>query len=207
MTVRQMELFVRIYELKNLTRAAESMYMTQSAVTQNLKKMEDELGVQLFDRSGRQFAPSKAGDGFYLHIKRILAEYDKALTELAKNGEHLSFHYFRSPSSAVSDRIMAAFWKIDPHLIIDQFDSNIYDLMDTDRWDTGVLYLAEEENVNAPDIKCCDAAAMHHVLLMREDNRLSKLDAVSPEDLEGETVWVRMTGSSVLNTWKTHWHS
>lgn len=194
MTIRQMELFARVYELRNLTRAAEAMYMTQSAVTQNLKKMEDELGVTLFERSSRQFVPSAAGDGFYLHVKRILAEYDSALSELVQDGEHLSFHYFRSASSSVSDRIIAAFWQIDPNLIIDQADSSVYELMDTASWSSGILYLAEEEIINDNRIKCFEAAEMQHVLMMREDNRLSQKGSVRPEDLEGETIWVRMSG-------------
>ncbi len=61
MTIRQMELFAQVYERRNLTRAAEALYMTQSAVTQNLKKMEEELGIQLFERVNRRLQPSPAG--------------------------------------------------------------------------------------------------------------------------------------------------
>ncbi len=64
MTIRQLELFSVVYEVQNLTRAAEVLYMTQSAVSQNLKKMEEELGVQLFERSNRQNAPTRAGESF-----------------------------------------------------------------------------------------------------------------------------------------------
>ena len=52
MTIRQMELFCLVYELRNLTQAAGHLYMTQSAVTQNLQKIEEELGARLFDERG-----------------------------------------------------------------------------------------------------------------------------------------------------------
>ena len=75
MTIRQLELFVQVYELRNLTRAAESLYMTQSAATQNLKKTEEELGIRLFERSNRQVVPTQAGDRFYQHARKIITEY------------------------------------------------------------------------------------------------------------------------------------
>ena len=101
MTIRQMELFAQVYERRNLTRAAEALYMTQSAVTQNLKKMEEELGIQLFERVNRRLQPSLAGERFYQHAKRILDEYEKTLAELASSGEQMSLYFttFSPPRS------------------------------------------------------------------------------------------------------------
>ena len=76
-------------------------------ITQNLKKMEEELGVSLFERSGRQLIPSQGGDSFYRHAKRILEEYRSSLSELSVIGEHLSFYYYAMPSSAIKDRVLA----------------------------------------------------------------------------------------------------
>ena len=101
MTIRQLELFSVVYEVQNLTRAAEVLYMTQSAVSQNLKKMEEELGVQLFERSNRQIIPSRAGESFYHYVKRILEDYRAAQEAIKQEDEHLSFYYYAFPSSVV----------------------------------------------------------------------------------------------------------
>ena len=61
MTIRQMELFSVVCETRNLTRAAEILFMTQSAVSQNLKKVNEEHDVQLFERGNRKNDPTSAG--------------------------------------------------------------------------------------------------------------------------------------------------
>ncbi len=191
MTLRQIELFTLVYERRNLTRAGEALYMTQSAVTQNLKKMEEELGVPLFERGNRQMLPSPAGDSFYAHAKRILAEYRNSLSDLSAIGEHLSFYYYSMPSSAIKDRVVAAFWEIDPFLRIEQFDSRFFELMDNARWIPGALYLVPEEFIQDPEIHAVEAARVQHYILMRETHRLRGKPVICPEDLAGETLFLR----------------
>ena len=162
--------------------------MTQSAVTQNLQKMEDELGIQLFERGKKQFVPSEAGESLYLHGKRILEEYDHALKDLYGLGEHLSVCYFAMPSSALKDKVIGTFWKIDPSLIIDQIDCKLADLWDNSKWIPGFVYLVSEEFIRNPDIQSYDIGTVQHYLIMREDHRLREKSRVKPEDLEGETL-------------------
>lgn len=196
MTLRQLELFSLIYELRNLTRAAESLYMTQSAATQNLKKMEEELGVRLFERDKRQILPSPAGERFYGHARQILAEYRDSLAELAGLGEQLRFYYYEMPSSAIKDRVIAAFWALDPYLEIEQFDCRITELTDNSHWTPGALYLVPEEFIQDPEIRTVEAAAVQHHILMRENHPLSRKSRLRPEDLEGETILLRSRKSN-----------
>ena len=191
MTIRQMELFAQVYERRNLTRAAEALYMTQSAVTQNLKKMEEELGVQFFERSSHRLVPTRAGECFYRHARRILDEYEKTLAELASSGEQMSLYYYDMLSAAIKDRVVAAFWELDPFLRIDLFDCRFTELLDNSRWTPGALYLIPEEFIQDPAIRWVEAAAVRHVILMRENSRLSGMSVIRPEDLEGETLLLR----------------
>ncbi len=191
MTLRQIELFTLVYELRNLTRAAELLYMTQSAVTQNLKKVEEELGVRLFERSGRQLRPSQSGDSFYRHAKRILEEYRTALSEFSAVGEHLSFYYYATPSSVIKDRVLSSFWKLDPFLQVDHFDCRFFELLDNARWTPGALYLVPEEFISDPEIRSVKAAEVQHYIIMRENHRLRGRSVIYPEDLAGETLLLR----------------
>ncbi|UZP67165.1 LysR family transcriptional regulator [Desulfovibrio mangrovi] len=71
--------FVAVAETLNFTRAAEAVHKTQSAVSQQIKKLESDLGVQLFDRSGRAVRLTSTGDTFLPHARRILKAHDEAL--------------------------------------------------------------------------------------------------------------------------------
>ena len=187
MTIRQMELFVQVYELRNLTRAAESLYMTQSAATQNLKKTEEELGLRLFERSNRQVVPTQAGDRFYQHARKIITEYKNSLQDLASLGEELTVCYFDMPSSAIKDSVISAFWAIDPYLKIIQMDCRMPELLNKP-WIPGRLYLVPEEFIHDPDVRSIEAAAVRHFIIMQKNHRMRTKDEISPEDLEGETI-------------------
>ena len=67
MDLRQIQYIVAIAEENNITRAAEKLYITQSALNQQLLKLEKELGVQLFHRSRTDWHPTEAGE---IYLKR-----------------------------------------------------------------------------------------------------------------------------------------
>ena len=187
MTIRQMELFVQAYELRNLTRAAESLYMTQSAATQNLKKTEEELGILLLGRNNRQIVPTQAGDRFYQHAKKIIAEYKNSLQDLASLGEELTVCFCDMPSSAIKDSVISAFWAIDPYLKIIQIACRMPELLNKP-WIPGRLYLVPEEFIHDPAVRSTEASAVRHYVIMQKNHRLHTKDEIRPEDLEGETI-------------------
>jgi LysR family transcriptional regulator of gallate degradation len=78
MDLRQLRYFVAVYEHGNLSRAAEDIPISQPALTRSIKMLEDELGVELFERHARGAAPTPAGERFFHHAKSILAECARA---------------------------------------------------------------------------------------------------------------------------------
>lgn len=81
MTDRQLMGFLSIVEKKSFTAAAEAMYISQSALSQQIHSMERQLGFVLFDRSKRQPALTEAGRSFYQHAEKIRQLYDHAMAE------------------------------------------------------------------------------------------------------------------------------
>ena len=70
---RQLRVFLEVANQGSVTRAAEALHLTVPAVSMQIKEIESQVGLQLFDRSGRTLSLSTAGEYFVVHAKRMLA--------------------------------------------------------------------------------------------------------------------------------------
>jgi DNA-binding transcriptional LysR family regulator len=70
---RQLRVFLEVAQLGSVTRAAQALHLTPPAVSMQIKEIESQVGLQLFDRSGRTLSLSTAGEYFVVHAKRLLA--------------------------------------------------------------------------------------------------------------------------------------
>lgn len=73
MELRQLEYFVAVAEEANFTRAAERVHISQSGVSAQIRRLEDELGVTLFDRAARAATLTDAGSAALPHARAALA--------------------------------------------------------------------------------------------------------------------------------------
>lgn len=89
MELRQLNTFRTVASTLNFTRAAEVLNYVPSNVTMQIKALEDELGVRLFDRLGKQLALTTAGKRFLTHIQIVLNKLDEARSDVHDN-ENLS---------------------------------------------------------------------------------------------------------------------
>src|SRR5574339_640166 len=64
MELRQLRYFIKSAELLNFTEAAHALYISQSTLSQQIKQLEDELGIPLFDRIGKRVRLTEAGSQF-----------------------------------------------------------------------------------------------------------------------------------------------
>ena len=71
MELRYLDIFCRVFEKKSFSRAAESLYLTQPTISAHIKSLEEDLGIRLFDRLGRQVLPTKGGELLYTYAKKI----------------------------------------------------------------------------------------------------------------------------------------
>lgn len=72
MDLKQLEYIIKIAEENNITKAAEKLFITQSALNQQLLKLEKELGTQLFVRSRSNWHLTKAGEIYVENAKKIV---------------------------------------------------------------------------------------------------------------------------------------
>ena len=74
MRLEQLRSLAAIVRQGSFTRAAEQLFLTQPSLSQQIRQLETELGVELLDRSGRSVTLTQAGEQLYPRIARMLAE-------------------------------------------------------------------------------------------------------------------------------------
>lgn len=82
MDLRQLGYLVALAEEGNFTRAAASVHVAQPALSQQIRRLEDELGLALVERTTRRVALTEAGGLLVVRARRILAELEAASAEL-----------------------------------------------------------------------------------------------------------------------------
>src|SRR6059036_2030233 len=83
MDTRQLAAFCAVVERKSFSQAAERLGVTQPAVSLQIRSLEQRLGRQLLDRSGRRVVPTEAGLKLYASAQKLLALEESLLEEVA----------------------------------------------------------------------------------------------------------------------------
>lgn len=86
MSLVQLEYFVAIAEEKNLTRAAHKLRISQPPLTRQLRRLEEELGTPLFDRTPKGMTLLPSGQRLLARAKQILALVSESVRELQTHG-------------------------------------------------------------------------------------------------------------------------
>ena len=79
---RSLKYLLAVAECSSFTRAAESLFVSQPALSQQIKQLEEQVGVQLLERSGRHVHLTDAGELYVRHVERALAEINAASVAL-----------------------------------------------------------------------------------------------------------------------------
>ena len=86
MEIRQLQYFVAIAEQENFTRAAEQLYIAQSALSRRMRELEAELGVRLFDRHLRGAALTAEGRELLDQARYLLRGFEQLRSNMSKSG-------------------------------------------------------------------------------------------------------------------------
>ena len=97
MDIRQLRYFVKVVELKNITAAADALFIAQPSLSQHMANLENELGVTLLDRSVHGSKATAVGELLYRHAKTILRQIEDAQAAI------------RSESDAPTGRVAIGF--------------------------------------------------------------------------------------------------
>ena len=82
MDIRQLRHVVAVAEERSFTRAAERLHISQPGLSRSVRDLERQLGVEIFDRSGRQIELTAAGRRTVIEARRAVLAFDTAVQEI-----------------------------------------------------------------------------------------------------------------------------
>ena len=136
MLLRQMRYFVTIVDCNSFTEAAEQCYISQSAISQQIRSLERELGVELIHRQNRRFTVTPAGEYFYAQCKAILQQVQEVIRETKRLGSgaqlQLRIGYLRCYSGLELHQAIAEFSQLYQEVeihIVNGTHEELYDLL------------------------------------------------------------------------------
>jgi DNA-binding transcriptional LysR family regulator len=185
MDIYQIRYFLAIVETGGFTKAAERLFVSQPSLSVGIKKLEQELGVTLFERGGRRSVLTPAGQFFLTKAQSILTDYQDVLRELKtfKTQPVLRLGLLRTMRMSSFARLIGAFRQAYPHVAIDLQDGGAVDLQarlaagELDLLITGLDEI--ETNGNSLPLfrqRIAVAVADTHPLAGRKSLRLNELD-------------------------------
>ena len=84
--LRQMQYFYAVVRTGSFTEAAEECFISQSAISQQIKALESDLGVKLLVRKNRSFHLTKAGEYLYQKSGQLLEDFEQVKNETIRIG-------------------------------------------------------------------------------------------------------------------------
>ena len=123
MLLKQMKYFIAVVDYNSFTEAAEQMFISQSAISQQIQALERELGVELIKRENRRFHLTAAGEYFYRHSRGLLEEVENLRQETIRLGQDhelkLRVGYLRCYSGLELRQAIVEFSELYPEVSID----------------------------------------------------------------------------------------
>ena len=120
--IRHLQTFCRVADLRNFSKAADDLFLTQPTVSGHILSLEQSLGLRLLDRTGREAQLTKGGAILYEYASKILACRKEALNALSEFSQgiqgELSLGASTIPGEYVLPRLLGDFKKDYPRLAV-----------------------------------------------------------------------------------------
>ena len=198
MELRQLEYFQMASRLKNITRAAERLRVSQPNITVAIKKLEAELGIQLFDRSQKQLSLTPEGAVFLNRIELALRNIQDAILEV-NDYKQLQKGTIKIgiPSmigSYLFPKIFSSFQRHHSHLDIYLYEEGsvaIRELLERDELDFGIVILSNASQ----NLQRLPMSTSQIVACVPESHPLAEKKSISVADMENTDLIMLKEGS------------
>ncbi|WDF53478.1 LysR substrate-binding domain-containing protein [Mucilaginibacter sp. KACC 22063] len=202
MEIRQLSYFVKAAELLHFTEAAAAVYITQSTLSQQIKLLEQELGLPLFDRLGKQVRLTEAGKVFLTHARRILLNVEKGKQAIADLNNLVTGELRIGVTYAFTSLILPVlpvFTKRYPSVKIN-LEYGAPEILENKLKQSELdLILAFHNQNNDPDFDLQPLSKSDIVMVVSKKNPLAKLGSISLKDILSRNLILPAKGFSSRN--------
>lgn len=187
MLLRQMRYFISVVENNSFTEAAEQEFVSQSAISQQIQSLENELGTELLKRQHRKFRLTAAGEYFYRESRQLLSQIDRMMAETRRIGNddeaHLEIGYLQVYGGQVLHQVIAQFSEIYPEVTIDLINGTHEELYQELLQKSVNLVLSDQRRAFSPDYVNFELIQPTTSVEISSRNPLSKKTILDVNDL------------------------
>jgi DNA-binding transcriptional LysR family regulator len=190
MELRHLRYFITVAEELNFSRAAERLHMAQPPLSQQIRTLEVELGVQLFERGKRPLQLTHAGQAFLKEARLVLAQVEQAahIAQQASRGEigRLAIGFNSSVIQSVLPQVLHQFRSQFPkiELSLSELDSQIQiQQLHTSQIDCGFLHVQQQ---NEDGLDFFSVLKEPLVVALSSNHPLSACECISLKSLAQE---------------------
>lgn len=193
-----LRVFVKVAQLNSFTRAAEELHMTQPAVSQYIKTLEQIIGAQLLERNNKFVRLTKAGEIVYQHAREILGLYTR-MQSMVEDIMHVasgplsigaSYTFGEYVLPTVIAQLTKQYPLIKPSIIIGN-TAEIAQSVSNRVLDVGIV----EGECNHDRLRTYSFAVDWMYIIASSDHPLAHKDKITLMDLKRENWIIRETGS------------
>ncbi|VBB09518.1 transcription regulator hth lysr [Lucifera butyrica] len=146
MDIEQLRYFLAVSRYRNMTLAAEHLYISQSSLSKHIVQLEEEVGLKLFDRNERTLRLNSAGHEFFSFAEELVAKHGVMMRKMQQYRQpdegHLTLGSIPIMSQYDIHRAIAAFAKQYPDITIQTFEEkgdHIVKMLDEELLDLAVV--------------------------------------------------------------------
>ena len=198
MELRQLEYFQMASRLKNITRAAQRLRVSQPNITVAIKKLEAELGVQLFDRSQKQLTLTPEGTVFLKRIELALRNIEDAVLEVNdyKQLQKGTIKIGIPPmmGAYLFPKVFSGFRHLHPKLdvlLYEEGSLTIREKLESDELDFGIIIVPE----NAPNLNVLKMSRNELMVCVSHESPLADREEIFPIDIAASDLIMMKEGS------------
>jgi DNA-binding transcriptional LysR family regulator len=190
MELRRLRYFVTVAEESSFNRAAQKLHMAQPPLSNQIKQLEKDLGVLLFERTNRGVRTTEAGELLLEEAQRILLQMDQAFSAVRRVGRgevgRLVLGFVPSASNEVLPSILRVFGERFPAVELflrEMRPDRVVQRLHEKQIDAGFLYLPLDDN--SLNVECVSREPL--VLALPEAHPLASKSQVELQALAGES--------------------
>ena len=169
MTLMQLHYIITISETGSLNRAAEQLYISQPSLSNAVKELEKELGISIFNRSGKGVTLTNDGAEFLLHAKQIYGQYESVMEKYGKGGSYkkkfaVSTQHYSFAVKAFVDMVKQFDMSKYEFAIRETRTGEVISDVSTLRSEIGVLYLSDFNRKSMRKLFSTANLEFHHLI-------------------------------------------